>query len=704
MAHITAPYSPLPQQQSMAPTHQSLGTPQEKRFSVPRKPVSSQIWDSQQTLHVSEDEVDHLTDNTCIRQDTSQQRQSGKDSLSRVWLVELASLTLAYIAFGAIIITLWMHQDLPLPKWPSLISINTLVAVFTAILKASMMLPIAEGVSQIKWLWFRQARPLIDLETFDSASRGPWGCILLLCKRTTTLLTVLGALVTIVAMAVDPFTQQVIQYDYCSTVAPKAVGQIPRTNNYTAGSRANNGGAGFLSGAMNAAFYTGLYDPPKNASSNIGINCQTGNCTFPATETGVSYMSLGMCSSCNEISDQITNRTTVDKSGKTILEYVLPSNLTISPLGRDSVAGSMVVTQPEQAGGPPMIAQSIVDFDMMVFDTTVCKDIATFTDCRVWASRCSLTPCVKSYAANVSNGILEERVLSTTPLQYLSAAEGYAYFGIFTPEAVVDGQNQSCEPTSAPTARNTLRMSEGITWINEEYLHNVSSAQYYPPECAFTLGSAATDGLFGTLFSTYNNQTIESIVEEYDGNPWMLQLFDSGAATPQSLNTAIAGLASAITAAFRNGGSAINSAPAVGAVLVSQTCIRVRWAWLVLPGALLLLSTLFLLCTIWETSMDHMGKAWKSSPLALLFHGFSSETVRSVGKVDRLSKMNAAAKKMQAQLRWEEHGWRFSEVASEKGDSFDSESAAAMAAEEELSRPGSEMSFPPPPGQGGRNR
>jgi hypothetical protein len=62
-----------------------------------------------------------------------------------LWVLEVLSCLIASIALAAIIITLVVHQGRPLPQWPHLISINSLLAVFTVILKASLSLPVAEG-------------------------------------------------------------------------------------------------------------------------------------------------------------------------------------------------------------------------------------------------------------------------------------------------------------------------------------------------------------------------------------------------------------------------------------------------------------------------------------------------------------------------------------------------------------------------------
>jgi len=72
-------------------------------------------------------------------------------SLSNIWhytwLLEVLSCVLASIFFAAIVITLAIHKDQPLPKWPKAISINSLVAIFNAMLKACLLTPVAEGKS-----------------------------------------------------------------------------------------------------------------------------------------------------------------------------------------------------------------------------------------------------------------------------------------------------------------------------------------------------------------------------------------------------------------------------------------------------------------------------------------------------------------------------------------------------------------------------
>lgn len=110
------------------------------------------------------------------------------------WFWETLSIVVAIVALAAMVITLVLHRDRPLPNWPFAITINALVAVFSAILKACLVMPIAECISQLKWLWFQKPRPLNQIDQWDLASRGRSGIffwVLLSSKIVKTALNIL---------------------------------------------------------------------------------------------------------------------------------------------------------------------------------------------------------------------------------------------------------------------------------------------------------------------------------------------------------------------------------------------------------------------------------------------------------------------------------------------------------------------------------
>ena len=83
----------------------------------------------------------------------------------------------------AIILILYIHRGRPLPKWPYHMTINSMIAVVSTIVKSAMLLSTAECISQPKWIWFRaDQHTLTDIEIYDTASRGPWVSLMMLAR------------------------------------------------------------------------------------------------------------------------------------------------------------------------------------------------------------------------------------------------------------------------------------------------------------------------------------------------------------------------------------------------------------------------------------------------------------------------------------------------------------------------------------------
>jgi hypothetical protein len=133
------------------------------------------------------------------------------------WMWEGLSLLLSVgclIAMGAILG--WLDNK-QLADWTFPIQPNAMISVFSVVLKAALILPVAESIGQLKWLYFiERNRSLMDLQHFDDASRGPLGSIYFLFRFTPKgkyLASSLGAFITIIALAIDPFAQQIIEFN-----------------------------------------------------------------------------------------------------------------------------------------------------------------------------------------------------------------------------------------------------------------------------------------------------------------------------------------------------------------------------------------------------------------------------------------------------------------------------------------------------------
>lgn len=131
------------------------------------------------------DETDDYGNPRFPRDSTAQLGRYDRISLwmNATWAFELFSWTLSAACLVWIFLVLYFRQDKSLPSWPFAITINALISVLSAIMKSSLLLPVEVAIGQLKWNWFRRRdRPLIDFETYDSATRGPWGSVFLLLR------------------------------------------------------------------------------------------------------------------------------------------------------------------------------------------------------------------------------------------------------------------------------------------------------------------------------------------------------------------------------------------------------------------------------------------------------------------------------------------------------------------------------------------
>ncbi|KAJ4263785.1 hypothetical protein NW762_005818 [Fusarium torreyae] len=140
-------------------------------------------------------------------------------------LIAMASLLLAY------------HEK---PIFDDkLITLNAVVSTLSTASKATLLTTVASCISQENWVLFAgKPRRLYDFEMISEASRGPWGSLMVLWSRSLRggLLIRLGAIATILTLAMDPFAQQLVQL---KQIFKRETGAavIPYASRYSAGLR-----------------------------------------------------------------------------------------------------------------------------------------------------------------------------------------------------------------------------------------------------------------------------------------------------------------------------------------------------------------------------------------------------------------------------------------------------------------------------------
>jgi hypothetical protein len=99
------------------------------------------------------------------------------------WLFEIISWVFSAVCMAIIFSVLLHYNNRPLPVWKLGLTLNSFISIFSGLSKASLLFPTAEALGQLKWNRFNEnSRRMIDFEIIDSASRGPFGSMVLLAK------------------------------------------------------------------------------------------------------------------------------------------------------------------------------------------------------------------------------------------------------------------------------------------------------------------------------------------------------------------------------------------------------------------------------------------------------------------------------------------------------------------------------------------
>jgi hypothetical protein len=94
------------------------------------------------------------------------------------WLYDCLALGLATLVFVALVLILVKYDRQPNPLWMSIVTLNTIASVASMLFRVGIMLPVANCISQLCWVWYAERqRPIRHFVAFDQASRGPVGAL-----------------------------------------------------------------------------------------------------------------------------------------------------------------------------------------------------------------------------------------------------------------------------------------------------------------------------------------------------------------------------------------------------------------------------------------------------------------------------------------------------------------------------------------------
>ena len=483
----------------------------------------------------------------------------------------------------------------------------------------------------------------------------------------------IAASITIVALAIDPFTQQIIDYYSQPLAISGRQAGIPRTNNFTEAGGTDTGLP------INQPLYNGFFSSGQSGDSNPSFDCPTGNCTFEP------YYTVGVCSDCNDITSQVVVSKNCDVcrtpdsgyQGDTCTQSLPNVNITITQCDYNGVLfDSSTKSSAEFISSlqPPLhLSFQGTYFQAMMYSASQngCPgQSASFFSKNgscLRAVECGLYPCVRGYNGAVNSGNFTESLVSTEPMPLASSSFTVDYPFCFYALRV---GCVSQEGTHALKAQG-YSISDGQEWLQYNCSSRVDNAKTIPDQCIYEFNYAPAQALavnFQTGFFDGNvTEANVGFVDQVNGQVQLQVLFDSGKNTLESINATMARVADFLTKYVRENGDASNSASAPGTAFQNETFLRVRWAWFTLPAALALFTLIFFVYTLIEIAGHERHTNWKSSPLALLFHGLDAETLERYRRLDLLDEMDEKAKEVNVQLQGGgqgdgQGGWRLAAI------------------------------------------
>ncbi|KAK3360514.1 hypothetical protein B0T25DRAFT_578429 [Lasiosphaeria hispida] len=556
------------------------------------------------------------------------------------WLFEFLWLLLSLFSFLAIAIVLSVYDGKPLPRLPLGITLNTFVALFSSTSKASFMIPIVEAISQCKWNWFRTGQPLSDFETFDTASRGFWGSVILIWRFKWRSIASLGAVVTILSIVSTPITQQVIEYptrlaisqaaNNVTTNAIKAWAFDPKV-----GPRAPV--ETILSTVLNN-FLTRLSDPIQP----LDVPCPTGACTFPV------FNSLGICVKSANITSLLTVAETTPNPDAWPLQMLLTNVTRQYEISLGSASRECNMTVPSTLGfrtcrthtnesfgfwdDEDLMAAKVYSFPLIysMMDSKIFIDPSDPGPVRWGAVEIFFHLCVNTYNVSISSGTLSSTPIASAHLR--PANNTNTPLGIVCNEMTNSAEPLQCFPSrgaeeektflalgdpSKPDSmdqRDYFRAQRSSLYTLIDALHYAAAGLYlYDPIDNSDNGWTISSGITQVVEALYNNEgRFFNDTEPLDPKVQVERVM-------VIMGNVATGLTNMMRSAkeWTDGEQRFNTELVSGDALAEVTFVFVQWGWIGYMAFEICLASVFLTMTVIYTGRLDV-KVLKTSPLATL--------------------------------------------------------------------------------------
>ncbi|KAL3477016.1 hypothetical protein BJX99DRAFT_270171 [Aspergillus californicus] len=521
------------------------------------------------------------------------------------WLLETISLLVGLGLLVGIVVIFSYMDDEPLSKWTPTVSLSATISILTTAFSTVLMHGVSSFISQLKWLYFKnKPRKLSELETFDGASRGVWGSVLLLTTVRWNLATI-GAFITILRLTLSPFAQQVILIEQRDIFSEDTGVTFGYTHAYT---------RTFLGGLAAARVESIPQDPNMQSAVVQGLYGINGSASFScpgACQWNGAYISLGFKSECTNVTQETLGSAICEGASSRQCNMTTPGGLRIATQYSPTSAATSYY----------MNASSLLGSDLERPELLP----ATFPAITRFAVYRS-TPDYNFVQNDVN---ITECTLSLAAYEYTNARANGSDFSF--------DETRQVESISE---RNPWAIN-GTSWQSSRLYTNESTADDIP---AVEIGWASLVG----LINFFESQTI--VTEWVDGSFFNENLGLAAALSGDvDINERFDKMATTMTDYLRSGSP--NSQLATGETVNSEAYVSIRWLYFIVPIATEVFAIVFAALTIFSNRKSRRVPLWKSSTLAVLAcqHDEQLGLLQSAGK--DIDEIGEDAKKADVRLR-----------------------------------------------------
>lgn len=537
------------------------------------------------------------------------------------WIWEIGGSALGIISLALLVAFLAKIDGTAYDRWQYSISPNAVVSVITTIGKAAILVPVSACLSQLKWNRYRRANRLSDLQTLDEASRGAWGSIVLFWSMRPNLATV-GAVLTVLAVAIDPFSQQIIAIHSRNALAPNGTAYVQMARGYDLDPDYQK------SPTMQIAVLSGLFQ------SNTALDPQCDadyHCEYPK------FVTLGICSKCEDVTRE-TNQTCKTSPKTASLNYLgsgwdnMRTNCTYeSPSGFVVNLADVTLSMNEGRTLTYLQAKSSI-----VPNTTITSAVGIESPL---ISILSLIDNNKTYYFHQNHTDAPNKPDITECAVYWCEQE---FPTANTRSAYQPSKTQPLIPVDPVVTQGSVIRHDQPYLAAPSGLHTLSDNSSYPIN--HTTYTTLTSDLSTILTSDSDSATV----------------FATQNLATRNITEILSSLATSMTDVIRSDED--TSTTVAGKAYYSQNFIHVRWPWIILPVLVGVMSTVFLVLT---AVSSRKAVLWKTSLLPLLIGRLEVQPCHALSTVGRVDELSQKSKSLRVFLE-NDPGLTFVEDTSSK--------------------------------------